>query len=79
MLHFRFGNEAFLCCRASNNKFICILLNKDALVSKIIITFAVAFFLQKAQRAERVGVLLWNRAFAYAHLRNRKLRNFTSC
>ena len=24
-------------------------------------------------------VLLWNRAFAYAHLRNRKLRNFTSC
>ncbi|MBL1007420.1 MAG: hypothetical protein JJO71_27695 [Escherichia coli] len=41
--------EAFLCCRASKNKFICILLNKDALVSKIIITFAVAFSCRKPE------------------------------
>ena len=49
MLHFRFGNEAFLCCRAAQTNFISILLRKDALVSKIIITFAVAFSCRKPE------------------------------
>ena len=44
---FRFGNEAFLCCRACKIEIICILLDKDALVSKIIIIFAVAFSCRK--------------------------------
>ena len=47
MLHFISIMRHFLCCRACKIEIICILLDKDALVSKIIIIFAVAFSCRK--------------------------------
>ena len=49
MPYFCFGNEAFSCCKASYNEIIKILLDKYALVSKIILTFAVAFSCRKSK------------------------------
>ena len=46
-LHFISIMRHFLCCRACKIEIICILLDKDALVSKIIIILAVAFSCRK--------------------------------